>query len=250
MISARKVAASRDRLQGSAASRTAQPVPGCTMSVARRKRHDAPATLASACVEQPLQFLVELLGDLVDRAPRHALASAGDGGHDRRADDQAGLDGMDELRAFRHGPLGAADADRHDRHPGARRRRRPRLRRAVARWGPDWRVPSGKITSGSPCLITSMQRRSASRSALPRWTGNAPSALKTLPSQLDLPERVLAHVPHTALREDCGQGEVDVRSMDRRQDERAGCRDVLAPGDHRPQDHAAPAAAIRPRTNR
>ena len=48
--------------------------------------------------------------------------------------------------------------------------------------GPDWRVPSGKRTSGSPSRITSMQRRSASRSAEPRFTGKAPSQLSSRPN--------------------------------------------------------------------
>src|SRR5581483_1777875 len=42
--------------------------------------------------------------------------------------------------------------------------------------GPLWRVPSGNRTSGSPDSMTSMQRRRASRSTVPRCTGNPPSA--------------------------------------------------------------------------
>ena len=48
--------------------------------------------------------------------------------------------------------------------------------------GPKRRVPSGNSTSGSPPSTTSMLRRSASRSAAPRRTGNAPSAEMNLPN--------------------------------------------------------------------
>jgi hypothetical protein len=44
-------------------------------------------------------------------------------------------------------------------------------------------VPSGKITNGSPASTTSMHRRSASRSAVPRLTGKAPRAENTFPIQ-------------------------------------------------------------------
>ena len=44
--------------------------------------------------------------------------------------------------------------------------------------GPDRRVPSGNMTSGSPRSSTAWQARSASRSAVPRTTGNPPSVDK------------------------------------------------------------------------
>ena len=46
-------------------------------------------------------------------------------------------------------------------------------------------MPSGNITSGSPFSMTRMQVRSDSRSAVPRWTGNAPSIDTNRPSALD-----------------------------------------------------------------
>ena len=50
---------------------------------------------------------------------------------------------------------------------------------------PDRRVPSGNMTSGSPSSITSWQVRSASRSAVPRCTGKAPSIDTNRPSAFD-----------------------------------------------------------------
>ena len=48
--------------------------------------------------------------------------------------------------------------------------------------GPARRVPSGNTTTGSPRSITASVRRNASRSAVPRLTGKAPSVLMNRPS--------------------------------------------------------------------
>ncbi len=56
------------------------------------------------------------------------------------------------------------------------------LRRSL---GPARRVPSGNITSASPNASTSEAARKATRSAVPRSTGNPPSVLSTAPSSLD-----------------------------------------------------------------
>ena len=44
--------------------------------------------------------------------------------------------------------------------------------------GPDCRVPSGNITSGSPPASTCSHWRIASRSGVPRWTGKPPRLSK------------------------------------------------------------------------
>ena len=49
--------------------------------------------------------------------------------------------------------------------------------------GPDWRVPSGNSTTGSPDRSASSQIRSASRSGVPRCTGKPPSELNRAPDQ-------------------------------------------------------------------
>ena len=51
--------------------------------------------------------------------------------------------------------------------------------------GPVHRVPSGNITSGLPPVTMSVQACSASRSALPRCTGKAPSIDTNRPSGFD-----------------------------------------------------------------
>jgi hypothetical protein len=51
--------------------------------------------------------------------------------------------------------------------------------------GPSLRSPSGNSTSPSPASSTASARRIASRSALPRLTGNPPSAENTHPTALN-----------------------------------------------------------------
>ena len=72
----------------------------------------------------------------------------------------------------------------HDRHAGLQRH----VGRAVEQLldlGAAWRVPSGNMTSDSPWPSTFRQVRSDSRSAVPRWTGKAPSIDTNRPSCFD-----------------------------------------------------------------
>ena len=76
-----------------------------------------------------------------------------------------------------------------------------------------------------------MQRRNASRSAVPRVTGNPPRADSSQPNARLSPQRVLAHVPQPAARDATRDRRVDVRAVDRREHERTGAGNVLAPVD-------------------
>ena len=97
--------------------------------------------------------------------------------------------------------------------------------------GPDLRSPSGNSTSGSPASSTSMQRCSASRSAVPRVTGKPPSADSSHAAgwcfhSESLPmNRSRRRVTHDAI------GVSMFQRCTGRQDERARSRDVLAPVD-------------------
>jgi aspartyl aminopeptidase len=131
-------------------------------------------------VEEALQLTVEPIGVVAVDRPRQALALGRHRGRDGRTDLEVHLARVHELGVLGHHALAAADADGHDRHAC--------LDRDVDRpsnsgWttGPCLRSPSGNSTSGSPDCSTSMARFSASRSADPRCTGNAPSAESTHP---------------------------------------------------------------------
>ena len=74
------------------------------------------------------------------------------------------------------------------------RPRRRRRRRGAGRAGRSCARPPGTARAARRPCSTAMQRTSASLSALPRVTGNPPSADRNQPGNGLLPQRVLAHV--------------------------------------------------------
>ena len=114
----------------------------------------------------------------------------------------------------------------HDRRAGPRGEERARPRAARRRRALLARPLGEEHAAARPRASTASAGAARSRSAAPRWTGNAPIDGDERAEERDVPERVLGHEEDLAARHVDREGEVDVRAVDRRDDERArssGC---------------------------
>ena len=126
----------------------------------------------------------------------------------------------------------AGDRARDDRR--ARPRSRAGRRRGAApsaSSGSRWRVPSGNIASTRPSSRCSRAVSSASGSAVPRRTGNAPSPRQQPRRLLALEELGLGHEVQVALGREPDEERVVEALVVGRDDHGPLGRDVLAAGD-------------------
>src|SRR5258706_1277810 len=195
-------------------------------SSCRRSASRAGAHLRS--VEQFLQPLVEIGREVTNGLTVHARAGAFQCRRwQRPAHNDVHLAGPDDLRTLRHHALAAAYSHGHDGHLGLDGEIRGAVEQGLhdrPRLPLSFREDHDRLTRLEECRAAG-ERLAIDRSSTHRKTTER---REQPPEELHLPQRVLAHVPHPAFRTDGGDRCVHVRTVDRREHERAIGRHVLA----------------------